>query len=106
MLTIQAQNAAEVDYAGAVHLESNHSRAARWCPAEDHLEILAPIKMVFSLLAARVVERNDVTASRVQTLRASELMVVAGLTGKRQIFQPVCPAVMTGENMFRRKRTW
>lgn len=106
MLAVKVENAAPVDYAGAVHLEPNHGRPARWCPAEDHLEIFAPIKMVFPLPAARVVERNNLTASRVQPLRAGELVVVAGLAGKCQVVQSVRPAVMTGENMFRRKRTW
>ena len=104
MFAVQTEDAAQIDDTGTVQLKFDDCRSARRRSAQDHLEIITPVEMLFPLMAARVVQRGDLTTFRVQTLRAGELVVVASLAGKSQIIQPVRPAMVTGKYMFCRKR--
>jgi len=94
---------AKVHQRQAVELEGLDGAAARLSQANNDGEIFIPGEMVTPALPARMVNRDDRSANRIRSMRVIIFMIVAALTGQRQILRLACSTLAFRKDVLDRK---
>lgn len=99
------ENFAQIDHADAIQLQSEKGRAACRRQADDEREVPIPGEMLVPILAARMKKRDVLFGQWINSFSLDVLMIVAALTGQRQIIDCCFAALFHRDDVFDGKET-